>query len=247
VELSSVRRVFLVALITSMCVTAALAVGILLFSDFDETAARILGTTAALSFASVLSLPASALVDRGRALPLAWASLMTVAAAFVLALVLLWIDWDDISEALWKTLLTVTVFAIAGAQACATTIRRRRADPRGVGALYALGLVLSVAAATMAAVAAWAEVDRTGYYRALGAVVVLGVLATLLQPALLRFGGAGAARPQARHRVRVTLADGTSVDVEEDGRDFAEAAARAIRTAEREGGAVTRVERLGPV
>jgi hypothetical protein len=247
VELSSARRLFLLALVSSMCATAALAVAILLFSDFDETAGRILGTTAAISFVSVLALPAGVLVDRGKAVALAWVSLATSATAFVLALVLLWIDWDDIPDRLWKSLLAATAFAIAGAQACATTIRRRREDARGVRALYVLGLALSVAAATMAAVAAWAEIERTGYYRALGAVVVLGVLATLLQPALRRFGGAGEARSQARDRLRLTLADGATLELEEDGRDFAESVARAIRKAESSGGAVTRVERLGPV
>jgi hypothetical protein len=34
-ELSSARRLFLIAFVASMCATAALAVGILLFSDFD--------------------------------------------------------------------------------------------------------------------------------------------------------------------------------------------------------------------
>jgi hypothetical protein len=96
VELSSARRLFLIALIASMCATAALAVGILLFSDFDETAGRILGTTAAISFFSILALPASVLVDRGVAPPLAWASLGVSAAGFALGLVLLWIDWDDV-------------------------------------------------------------------------------------------------------------------------------------------------------
>jgi hypothetical protein len=247
VELSSARRLFLIALVTSMCATAALAVAILLFSEFDETAARILGTTAAISFFSILALPASVLVDRGKALALAWASLAVSAVALLLGLVLLWIDWDEIPDALWKWLLIVTVFAIAGTQACATTIRRRSDDPRAVRALYALGLALALAAATMAAVAVWAEVDTTGYYRALGAAVVLGLLATLLQPALRRFGGAAAPTRDGRARVRLTMADGATVDVEEAGRDFAEAAARAIRKAERDGGSVARIERLGRV
>ena len=58
-ERSSARRFFGIALVASMCATAALAVGILLFSDFDETAARILGTTAAISFFSLLALRAA--------------------------------------------------------------------------------------------------------------------------------------------------------------------------------------------
>jgi len=63
-------------------------------------------------------------------------------------------------------------------------------------------------------------------------VVVLGVLAALLQPA-----------PAPLRR------DGrcTTVDVGQDGRDFADAVARAMREAERDGASVTRVERLGPV
>jgi hypothetical protein len=247
VELSSARRLFLLALVASMCATAALAVAILLFSEFDETAARILGTTAAISFSSVLALPASVLVERGKVPALAWASLATSATAFVLALALLWTDWDDVPDALWKLLVTATVFAIAGAQACATTIRRRRDDSRGVEALYVLGLALSVAAAVMASIAAWGEIDTTGYYRALAAVVVLGVLATLLQPALRRFRGAGDARSRAGNQLRLTLDDGATVDVEQEGRDFADAVARAIRKAERGGGSVTRVERLGRV
>jgi hypothetical protein len=143
--------------------------------------------------------------------------------------------------------LSLTVFAIAGAQASATTIRRREGDSDGVRVLYGLGLLLAVAAAAMTAIAVWAEIDTTGYYRALGAVAVLGVLATLLQPALRRFGGGAEARPSARTRVRLTLADGATVEVEEGGRDFAEAAARAIRKAETGGGSVARIERLGPV
>ena len=230
-----------------MCATAALAVAILLFSEFDETAARILGTTAAISFFSILALPASGLIDRSVAQALAWASLGVSAVGLALALVLLWIDWDDVPEELWKSLLSVTVFAVAGAQACATTLRRRAGDSGAVRALHALGLALAVVAAAMSAVAAWAEIERTGYYRALGAVVVLGVLVTLLQPALRRFGGIGDARPPTPARVRVTLADGSTMDLEQSGRDFADAAARAIRQAEQDGASVTRVERLGPV
>jgi hypothetical protein len=239
------RRLFLLALVASMCATAALAVGILLFSDFDETAARILGTTAAISFFSILALPASVLVDRGRVRGLAFASLGVTSIGFLLVLALLWVDWDDVSEALWQWAVTWAVFAVAGTQACATTIRRRDDDSRAVRALYAVGIGLTFAAATMAVVATWKEIDATGYYRALGAVVVLGVLVTLLQPALRRFGGADGTRSGGRSPLRLTLADGAAVEVEEGGRDFAEAVARAIRKAERDGRSVTRIERLG--
>jgi hypothetical protein len=246
VELSSARRFFGIALVASMCTTAALAVGILLFSDFDETAARILGTTAAISFFSLLALPGAVLLDRRALLPVAWASLALPAVAFLLVLAVLWVDWDDFPQALWKWALSVTVFAVAGAQAAATTGRRRADDSGAVRALYALGVALGLGLAVMSTVAAWAEIDATGYYRALGAVAVLAVLATLLQPVLRRLGGGEHGRSDVLTQVRVTLADGTRLDVEESGRDFADAVARAIRAAERRGGSVVRIERLGP-
>jgi hypothetical protein len=245
VEPASVRRLFLIALIASMCATAALAIGILLFSEFDETAARILGSTAALSFFSMLALPAGVLLDRGRFLPLAWASLAVSAAVFVLVLALLWADWDDEPERLWKSALSVTAFAVAGAQAAATTSRGRADDPTLVRGLFAAALALALILAAMTSAAAWAEIDAVGYYRALGALAVLGLLSTLLQPVLRRVVGAAVAPAgRASHRVRVTLADGRSLDREESGRDFADAVERAVRAAEREGSPVEKVERL---
>ncbi len=243
-ELSSLRRIFLLALLASMCATAALAIGILLFSEFDETAARVLGSTATLSFFSLLALPAGVLLDRGRFLGLAWASLAVSALGFVLVLVLLWVDWDDEPETLWKSALTASVFAVAGAQAAATTARRKADDSTSVRGLYAAGIVLALVLAAMASVAAWGEIEATGYYRALGALAVLGLLTTLLQPVLRRMAGTGATPGEpAAHRIRVTLADGRSLDREESGRDFADAVARAVRALEREGSRVTKIER----
>lgn len=245
-DLSSARRVFLLGLVGSMCATAALAIGILLFSEFDETAARILGSTAALSFFSLLALPAGVLLDRGQVIALAWASLTVSALGLVLVLVVLWVDWDDEPERLWKSALSVTAFAVAGAQAAATTSRRRADDSGAVRGLYAAAVVLAFVLAVMTAAAAWGEIDTTGYYRALGALAVLGLLSTLLQPVLRRMAGVGASAAADRpaHRIRVTLADGRSLDREESGRDFAEAVARAVRAAERDGSRVQKIERL---
>jgi hypothetical protein len=246
VDLTSARRVFLLGLVGSMCATAALAVAILLFSQFDETAGRVLGSTAALSFFSLLALPAGVLLDRGHAVALAWASLALSAVGLVLVLVVLWVDWDDdIPAALGKGAITATVFAIAGAQAAATTSRRREGDSTAVRALHAVGVALALVVATMAAGAAWAEIEAVGYYRALAALAVLAVLATLLQPVLRRMAGpAPEPAGEAAHRIRITLANGRSLDREVRGRDFAEAVARAVRAAERDGSVVTRIERL---
>lgn len=241
-EFSSARRIFLLALVASMCATAALAVGILLFSEFDETSDRILGTTGALAFFSLLALPAGVLLDRGRASPLGWAVLGLDALGLALVLVLLWADWDDDLETLWKSALTVTVFAVAAAQAAATTSRLRAEDPLPVRWLYAAGAAVGATLALMSAIAAWAEVDAAGYYRALGALAVVGVLLTLLQP-LLRKTVAPRSPQTEGFRLRLILADGSEIERDESAADFAHAVARAVRALEREGSRVTKIER----
>jgi hypothetical protein len=242
-DLSSIRRVFLLALVASMCATAALAIGFLLLSEFDDTASRILGTTGAAAFFSLLALPAGVLLDRGRAPLLAWAVLGLAALGLLLVLVLLWRDWDDDPLDLWKSALTVTAFAAAGSQAAATTARLREADPRSVKRLYAAGVAVGATLAVMTAVAAWAEIREAGYYRAFGALAVVGVLVTLLQP-ILRKTAASRSPQTGGFRLRLTLADGRRLERENPGRDFAEAVANAVRTAERDGAHVTRIERL---
>jgi MFS family permease len=245
VELSSARRLFLIALVASMCATAALAVGILLFSEFDSTSGRILGTTGALAFFSLLALPAGVLLDRGRAAPLGWVALGLVALGLALVLVLLWIDWDDDPEKLLKSALTVTAFAAAAAQAAATTARLREEDPRAVRWLYTAGLAASAALATMASAAAWAEIEEAGFYRVLGALAVVAVLVTLLQP-ILRKTTAPRSPRTGGFRLRLTLADGREIERANGGGDFADAVAKAVRGVERHGSHVVRIERLEP-
>jgi hypothetical protein len=185
------------------------------------------------------------LLDRGRSRALAWASIGASAIALALVLILLWADWDDDHDVLGKSVLTATVFAIAGSQASATTSRRRAGDSVAVGRLYVAGVTLMLVVATMAAVSVWAEIERVGYYRALGALAVLAVLVTLLQPLLARMARAGPAEgPGVVHRIRITFADGRSLDREARGRDFADAVAKTVREAELEGAKVTTIERL---
>jgi uncharacterized membrane protein YfcA len=183
-ELTRGRRLFLWTLVASLCLTAAVAVGTLLFAEFDDTAARILLTTTFLSVASLLSLPAGVLLDQKRAVPLAWATIAASAAGFAVAMVAVWAAGDE--DVVWKIALTIALAAVAGAQASASTARLRPEDDRRLVWLYRLAIALSVALAVLIAAAAWKEIDDSGYYRALGATAVAAVLTTLLQPIVRR-------------------------------------------------------------
>jgi MFS family permease len=192
VELSRGRRLFLWTLVASLVATGLLAIGTLLVAEFDGRAGRILGTTALLALASLLSLPAGVLLDRRRLVALAWATIGAAAAGFALAVVTIWARPDE-----WVSQLTWTVWlgAGAGAQACVVTGWARREDSRRLRALLVLSLALAAALAALVAVTIWEEPDSDLYFRALGAIAVAAVLTTLLQP-ILRRVEAPAGRPR---------------------------------------------------
>lgn len=230
-EISIGKRLFARALVVSLSASGLIAIGILVFGEFDDTSARILATTALTGLFSLLSLPAGVLIDRGRALPLAWILVALAAASFLVALTLVWGDIDD--DEGWKTALTLTLFTGACSQTAATTSRRRETDTIGVDLLYVASIAGAFLVACMSTVAAWGEIDDSGYYRGLGALVVATLLTVLLQPAVRR--AAGKPPPPGERRWTVVF----TVD-----RMPSEAAAdEAKRTLERHGLRVERVER----
>jgi hypothetical protein len=178
------RRLLLWALVVSLCVTAVIAIGTLLFAEFDDTAGRILGTTALLSLACLLSLPAGVLLDQRRAVPLAWTTIAAAAAGFVLAMVVIWAERD--AEWLSRTTWTLWLGAGAGAQASVVTTMLRAGASRRLRVLHALSILLTSSLAALVAVAIWTEPDSASFARVLGAIAVAAVLTTLLQPILQR-------------------------------------------------------------
>lgn len=230
------RRIVFAAIAVSLCATAALAIGILLFGDFGETEGRILGTTMLLAGYGLVALPAGFLLDQSRRQPLAATLLVLAGTGLVLALVGVWSSTG--SSTFGKLVLTVTAFALAAAQTSALAARRREDDPALVGALFAVSSGLAIALAIMAAAAAWAEVGDPVYFRILGALAVLDVLLVVLQPVL------ALSRPRlATYRLRVVVEPDEELETEVEARDFAAAASRAIREAESGGRRVLRVGR----
>lgn len=230
------RRIVLTAVAVSLIATAMLAIGILLFGSFGETEGRILGTTMMLAGYALVALPAGFLLDQSRHRPLAATLVALAAAGLALALVSVWSGGS--SAVLGKVILTVTVFAVAASQTAALTARRRRSDPASVSALFAVSCTLVLTLATMASLAAWAEVDDAVYFRIVGALAVLDLLLVLLQPVI------ALARPRGEvYRLRLAVDHGDELEREIEAADFAAAASRAIRDSERAGRRVLRVAR----
>jgi hypothetical protein len=225
------RKVLLSAIVGALCLTAAIAVVVLLSGHFDQTSWRILGTTSAVSFFGLLGVPVGMLLERGHAVLLARASGVLTSAAFVLTIAVIWRHWTDGVSKTWAVVLTL---AVAAAQAAVVEARRRDTDTPAISAVVGGSMLTGAALAVMGIAAILTEIDDGTYYRGLGAVAVIDVL-LLAIVAVLRRGVGPIAHP---HRIRVN-----GELIEAPGRDFAAAVAAAIRTAENEGKTVQRVER----
>jgi hypothetical protein len=231
------KRLLVLAVIASLAVTAALAIGTLLLGDFGETEARVLGTTFAISVASLLALPGAQLLDQQRAVPLAWATVALAAVAFVVFEHTIWTDEE--SSTAWKRVGTVAVFAVATTQIAALTSRLKADDRQSVRAVYLVTVGLGLLLAVLATAAMWEEIESETFYRSLAALAVLNVFLVVLQPLLRRLGG-----EPSSYRVRIEVKPGGSQELDLSGRDFAGALADGVRRAERAGGRVVRIERL---
>jgi hypothetical protein len=205
------KRLLLVAALASVSATAAIAIVVLLFGDFGETAARILGTTLAISLYSLIARPGTVLSEQRRAQPLAFATIGIAAVGLVTSLVAIWIA--EGSETTWRVAGTVTAGGFAAAQAAALTSRRRGADSEWVRRVYAAALAAVVLLAVLASVAIWAEIDEERFYRGVAAVAVLDLLLVVLQPLIRRLGGPTPAGGGETRIVVVAVAGATDAAV----------------------------------
>lgn len=227
------RRLLLRVVVVALCLTAAIAIIVLLSGSFDDTSWRILGTTTAISVFALVSVPAGVLLERGRARLLAQASGVFTLVGFLLTLGAIW-NSADVPSWLWRTYGVILTLDAALAQAAAVESRRRDSDTDTIDRLALASMATASLLAAMGIAAILATIDDGGFYRILGAIAVLDVLLVVLAAVLRR----GSGPIDRAHKVRV---DGRLVEL--PGRDFAAAVATAIRQAEREGREVRRIER----
>lgn len=224
------RRTLLLAVAALMCSAAALAIGILLLGDFGGTEGRILATTLLLAVYGALAVPAAILWDQRRlpALAAACAALSAVGASLNVFAV-----WSEgAGDEFGKMIATVTFFLVAAVVTAALATR-------SLHRLFFPSVALAAIAASMATAAVWAETEREGYLRLLGAVVVLDVLLVALQPLLLR-----ARRDPRVRQLRIADTAGHTTDVTVQADSLADGAAKAIRYVERQGRHVRSLEVL---
>lgn len=181
--IQDLRKPIVTTLVVSFSVAACLGVLALLGSDFGETQARVLVTTAVVGVESVALLCYLSLADhRLAAVGVVGGLVSLVATALALAL-----TWGGPGEPWVELGVAVTVAAsLAQASLLISTAGR----PRVTGGV-ALTLVAIAVVAVMVIVplTGLAAADGGGYWRVLGAVAILDVLGTVVLTARAAFGG----------------------------------------------------------
>jgi hypothetical protein len=179
------KRPLLIAALASLTAAALLAIAILLFGDFGSTEGRILATTLAVSFYSLLTLPGSILVERRSAVALGWTTIVLGVLSFLLAAAAIWGLVGE--EPGWKLTGIATAWAAATTQIAALTSRRRSADDTAVRSVVIGACTLAVVLAVLVTVAIAAELeDAERFFRVLAALAVLNVFLLAFQPILRR-------------------------------------------------------------
>lgn len=164
------RRLVLQALVASVVITGGLAIALILAGDISDTDARILGTTALIALFNLVALPAGALLDRGRAPALAWATIGLSAAAFAVWEVGVWDAYAEDSDTWYLTAATLTILAVASSQNSVLTGYRRQGEARVVEGVETVARGLGLIASALSIVAVWSDGAGADLYRALGAV-----------------------------------------------------------------------------
>ena len=111
-EAINFRRIFLIALIASVAISALLGIGVILLGNFGYIEIRVLMTTFTITVMSICGLACGAYLEmeRGRILPKVGIGLSLIAA--LMALLVIWDVLDDFEEFI-KSFVTATILAVA--------------------------------------------------------------------------------------------------------------------------------------
>ncbi len=205
----SLRRVALTLFLVALGASALLAIFAVLDGNFGPGKARVLGTTAIITGASVLALACAAFRERMRVAGDVGIGLSILAAVASIALV--WIQ--PRAEELYKTTFVLVVAATATAHG--ELMLLPRLGPRFTWVQSTLVCLIALLAASVA----WVIVDEgfdVGTQRLIAVLSILVAGLTVAVPVLARIERAELAAdtpvPAAARLVLVQAADGTWVD-----------------------------------
>jgi hypothetical protein len=186
---ADLRRVVVGVTVSSFTFAALLGVLALLGSDFGETQLRVLATTTVVGCCSMLMLCYLATWGSRYGWCGAAGALADLLAS-VLALVLVWADWDSfVGETLSRSFGVSVVAALTLAQVCLLAVLAARRTSLGT-LLWGTVVLAALLAVVVSGLILGADADESTV-RFIGIVAILDVLGTLVTIALGVFGRDG--------------------------------------------------------
>jgi hypothetical protein len=183
----SIKRTFLHTVIAALVLSALMGIYVLLSGEFRETEGRILGTTLAVSFFSMLSLACAAAHEKGENhWPLSVPGLALGAAGLVLYILAIWLDWWRY-QAASQWLLILGIFSFSFAQASVLSLARLRRQVHWV--FYAAVISILAFAAFVSGMILAEPHGENWSVRVAGILGILDACFSLCVPVVQRLGG----------------------------------------------------------
>lgn len=177
----SVQKGALHLLLVTVGVSALLGALALLLGDFGETHAKILGTTATISAASILAMASATGIGRRETAALPVAGIALAIGAGLLLVTGIWTESEG--EAFWKTTATVGVLAIGVSNGSLMTSIRLKNNVRWVQ-FVALGSSAILAFTIVSMI--WSENGEEGTARFVGIIGIVMTGSSIAVPILGR-------------------------------------------------------------
>lgn len=180
----SIKRVFFVSLISSLSLSALVAIFVFLVGDFGETEVRLLLTTLTIGGYSLTGLCSSVLYDKRKYATFALLGILVAVIGFLVTVGAIWeiVDLKD----LWKGVLIFITLSFSIAHS--SLLLPAQSENRLINSLLSVTIIFIGVVAGMFVNLIVGEFDDFSgfYFRLLGVFAVLDVLGTIVVPVLRR-------------------------------------------------------------
>lgn len=175
-------RVALIALLAALAMNALIGIIIVLKGDFGDTEGKLLGTTFGLALFTVLAIPSTVQLGRGRFYALAGFGISVSVIAFILAVSAIWSD--GAFEDVFLTKLMVTFGVMAFASNHAALLLLASATPKVIKVTLIATITMLVVIAVALITSVWLEDLPKEIARPLTVFAILDVLGSMAVPML---------------------------------------------------------------